>query len=95
MERESPGTEAEYAELAADVERGGDYVAVPGSATVSPQLRMGRPAGGAKRGKSPVRNVRLPADMDSRLTSTAEAEGTTPSELIRTAIAEYLARHSA
>ncbi len=92
MTRKTPRTDAEYAAMADAVERG-DYTPVPGSAVISAHLRMGRPTGTTKRGASPIRNVRFPGDMDAQLTSTADAEGITPSELIRTAVGEYLARH--
>ncbi|GAA4387838.1 hypothetical protein [Tsukamurella soli] len=64
------------------------------SAALAAHLEIGRPAGGERRGQSPVRTFRLPTDMDCRLVDTARSEGTTPSELVRKAVAEYLIRHS-
>ncbi len=81
----------EYAELAADFENG-DY-AVVGPVEVGPGLSLGRPAGAERRGNSPVRTVRLPTELDERLAAYAAETETTPSDVLRRAVAEYLARH--
>ncbi|MGW4633367.1 CopG family ribbon-helix-helix protein [Nocardia sp. NPDC004415] len=81
----------EYEAMAAEFENG-DY-AVVGPIEVGPELLMGRPAGGSRGGKSPVRTVRLPAELDARLTAYADEAETTPSDVLRRAVVEYLARH--
>lgn len=43
---------------------------------------------------SPVRQVRLPADLNDQLTAVAAAEHRRPSDVIRSALAEYLAGHA-
>ena len=58
-------------------------------------LRKGRPVGERKRGETPVRSLRLPIEMERRLIDIATAEGVDASVAIRTAIAEYIDRHSA
>lgn len=78
--------------MADDVERG-DYRPVPGTLD-GPLLRMGRPAASeAGRGKSPVRTVRLPRHLDERLTKYADSAGSTPSDVLRQAVVEYMDRH--
>ncbi|MET9212219.1 MULTISPECIES: CopG family ribbon-helix-helix protein [unclassified Nocardia] len=81
----------EYEAMAAEFEHG-DY-AVVGPIEAGPELTMGRPIGGARGGKSPVRTVRLPAELDARLAAYADQAETTPSDVLRRAVAEYLARH--
>ncbi|MGQ0467662.1 MAG: ribbon-helix-helix protein, CopG family [Sporichthyaceae bacterium] len=44
---------------------------------------------------SPVRQVRLPADLNEQLDAVAAAEHRRPSDVIRSALAEYLANRSA
>ncbi|MFD6389279.1 ribbon-helix-helix protein, CopG family [Nocardia sp. NPDC055029] len=77
--------------MAAEFENG-DY-AVVGPIEVGPELVMGRPVGGTRGGNSPVRTVRLPAELDARLAAYADAAETTPSDILRRAVAEYLASH--
>jgi hypothetical protein len=43
---------------------------------------------------SPVRQVRLPADLNDQLTAVAAAEHRRPSDVIRSALADYLATHA-
>lgn len=81
----------EYEAMAAEFQSG-DY-AVVGPIEVGPELAMGRPVGGARGGSSPVRTVRLPAELDARLAAYAEEAETTPSDILRRAVVEYLARH--
>lgn len=42
---------------------------------------------------SPVRQVRLPADLNDQLTVRAAAEHRQPSDVIRSALVDYLAAH--
>ncbi|MFF1555776.1 hypothetical protein ACFVX3_32670 [Rhodococcus erythropolis] len=59
-----------------------------------PLLRRGRPAGAeAGRGRSPIRAVRLPQDLDERLTEYAHSADSTPSDVLRQAVVEYMDRH--
>lgn len=44
---------------------------------------------------SPVRQVRLPADLNEQLDAVAAAEHRRPSDVIRSALADYLASRSA
>lgn len=44
---------------------------------------------------SPVRQVRLPAEVNDELTAVAAAEHRRPSDVIRAALADYLATHAA
>jgi hypothetical protein len=44
---------------------------------------------------SPVRQVRLPPDLNDQLTAVAAAEHRRPSDVIRTALTEYLAARAA
>ncbi|MGQ0624439.1 MAG: ribbon-helix-helix domain-containing protein [Sporichthyaceae bacterium] len=44
---------------------------------------------------SPVRQVRLPADLNEQLDAVAAAEHRRPSDVIRSALADYLAARSA
>ena len=57
---------------------------------------MGRPNidGTMAPGKSPVRHVRLPRELDARLTAAAEQEHRKPSELMREALDRYLTKAS-
>ena len=56
---------------------------------------MGRPSvdGSMSAGPSPVRQVRLPRDLDALLTARADAEHRKRSEVIREALDQYL-RHA-
>ncbi len=47
---------------------------------------------GTPTGTSPSRRVRLPADVDARLTARAAAEGRPMSALMRDAVSDYLLR---
>lgn len=81
----------DYAEMSRAVEAG-DYT-VPGTMDTGATLRMGRPPGGGRKGgSSPVRTIRLSADMDARLQSFAEAHHSTPSDVMRRALDDYLQR---
>ncbi len=42
-----------------------------------------------------MRQVRLPAEMNDQLAALAHAEQRTPSEIIRAALTEYIAAHTA
>jgi hypothetical protein len=44
---------------------------------------------------SPVRQVRLPAEVNEQLAALAKAQDRRPSDVIRSALAEYLATHNA
>lgn len=58
----------------------------------------GRPSldSNARRGEhSPIRQVRLPAEVNDQLTAIALAERRSPSDVIRSALSEYLATHAA
>ncbi len=81
----------DYAEMSRRVESG--EFAVSGPLELGSTLRMGRPVGGKRRGKSPSRTVRLPSDLDGRLAAYADETHTTPSEVVRRAVDEYLSRH--
>lgn len=84
-------SEEDYAEMSRAVEAG-DYN-VPGTMHTGATLRMGRPLGGGRKGgSSPARTIRLPADMDARLQSFAEAHHSTPSDVMRRALDDYLQR---
>lgn len=48
----------------------------------------------SEKGSSPSRSVRLPADMDAQLLAVASKAHTKPSEIIRRALGEYLAKAS-
>lgn len=87
-----PAVEARLAAFADELERG-DHRAVPGTLD-GVLLRRGRPAtAAAGRGKSPVRTVRLPRDLDDRLAEYADEAASTPSEVLRQAVIEYMDRH--
>jgi hypothetical protein len=72
----------------------GDYTAA-GPLEIGSTLRMGRPVGGNRRGTSPTRTIRLPTELDGRLDAYVSAEHTTPSEVLRRALDEYLRRAGA
>ena len=57
---------------------------------------LGRPSldGTMAPGKSPVRQVRLPRELDTLLTERAEQEHRKPSEVMREALTLYLAKAS-
>lgn len=54
---------------------------------------VGKPSLGGK-GTSPSRSLRLPVEMDAQLVARAAAEHRKPSEIMRDALAEYLAKAS-
>ncbi len=54
------------------------------------RVRAGRPSLSGQ-GRSPARQVRLPAQLDAALVARAKAEGRRPSDLMREALTEYLA----
>ena len=91
-------TDAEYAELQADIEAGAwlpvsEPVAGTGAQVV---LKGGRPAGRKlPSGNTPTTSVRLPVDIKARLNDRAAAEDVKPAEIIRRALVEYLDRHPA
>lgn len=84
---------AERYEAMADAVEAGEFRPVPGTLS-GPLLKMGRPAADeAGRGKSPVRTVRLPHELDAQLAAYADGAHSTPSDVMRQAVAEYLDRH--
>ena len=80
----------DYAGMSAAVESGAYTV---GGLEMEPSLQMGRPVGGRRRGSSPTRTVRMSVELDLRLEAYAEAANTSPSEVVRRALDEYLNRH--
>ncbi|OIN77849.1 ribbon-helix-helix protein, CopG family [Mycobacterium malmoense] len=83
----------DYAAMSRAVESG-EYT-VDGPLEVGASLRMGRPAGGQpRRGVSPTRTVRLSTELDIRLEAYAAASHTSPSEVLRRALDEYLKHHA-
>ena len=42
-----------------------------------------------------MRQVRLPAEVNEQLTALADAEHRSPSDIIRAALADYIAAHTA
>jgi hypothetical protein len=82
----------DYAAMSRAVESG-EYAA-GGPLELGASLQMGRPAGGQRRGVSPTRTVRLSTELDMRLEAYVSASHTTPSEVLRKALDEYLKRHS-
>lgn len=83
----------DYAAMSADVESG--HYTVSGTLESGSTLRMGRPAGGERRGISPSRTVRLPVELDGRLVAYADHEHVKPSEIVRRALDDYLGREGA
>lgn len=61
--------------------------ALGGRPSIDPQARPGQ--------HSPVRQVRLPAELNEQLTAVAAAEHRRPSDVIRTALTDYLTTHAA
>jgi hypothetical protein len=88
-------TDADYAEMAEDYAAHPPTVEEILSLDVNPAfLRMGRPAkGAAAKGKTPVISVRLPDAIRTELVRRAEDGGSSPSELIRQAVVEFLVNH--
>lgn len=61
--------------------------ATGGRPSIDPKARPGQ--------HSPVRQVRLPAEVNDQLAALAHAEHRSPSDVIRAALAEYIAAHTA
>lgn len=61
--------------------------ATGGRPSIDPNARPGQ--------HSPVRQVRLPADVNDQLAAIAQAEHRSPSDVIRTALTDYMAAHPA
>jgi hypothetical protein len=76
-------TDAEVQRLADEAERGYDL-----GALVARRGKRGRPALGS--GPASVESVRLDPELRDRLAERANADGTTPSEIIRKALRAYL-----
>ncbi|MGV9795188.1 ribbon-helix-helix protein, CopG family [Gordonia sp. NPDC003422] len=77
-------------ERMADAVESGEYK-VSGPLETGATLKMGRPAVGERRDTT-SRTVRLPAALDARLADYAEDARTTPSEVLRRAVDEYLSK---
>jgi len=58
-----------------------------GRPSIDPKARPGQ--------HSPVRQVRLPAEVNDQLAALAHAEHRSPSDVIRAALADYIAAHTA
>jgi hypothetical protein len=58
-----------------------------GRPSIDPKARPGE--------HSPVRQVRLPAEVNDQLAALAQAQHRRPSDVIRAALTEYLAAHTA
>lgn len=58
-----------------------------GRPPIDPQAKPGE--------HSPVRQVRLPAEVNDQLSALADAEQRSPSDIIRAALADYIAAHTA
>lgn len=61
--------------------------ATGGRPSIDPRARPGQ--------HSPVRQVRLAAEVNDQLTTLATAEHRSPSDVIRAALADYIAAHTA
>ena len=61
--------------------------ATAGRPSIDPNARPGQ--------HSPVRQVRLPAEVNKQLADLARAEHRSPSDVIRAALADYIAAHTA
>jgi hypothetical protein len=61
--------------------------ATGGRPSIDPNARTGQ--------HSPVRQVRLPAEVNEQLAALAKAQHRRPSDVIRAALADYLAAHNA
>lgn len=60
--------------------------ATGGRPSIDPKARQGQ--------HSPVRQVRLPTDVNEQLAAVALAEHRSPSDVIRAALVDYLATHT-
>ena len=78
-----PITDADVQRLADEAERGYDV-----DALIARRGKRGRPALGS--GPSSVESVRLDPELRDQLAERARADGTTPSEVIRQALRDYL-----
>lgn len=78
-----PITDADVQRLADEAERGYDV-----DALVARRNKRGRPALGSA--PASVESVRLEPELRDQLTARAQADGTTPSEVIRQALRDYL-----
>jgi uncharacterized protein (DUF4415 family) len=78
-----PITDADVQRLAEEAERGYDV-----DALVARRNKRGRPALGSA--PASVESVRLDPELRDQLTARAQADGTTPSEVIRQALRDYL-----
>ena len=78
-----PITDADVQRLADEAERGYDV-----DALIARRNKRGRPALGSA--PASVESVRLDPDLRDQLASRAQADGTTPSEVIRQALRSYL-----
>jgi hypothetical protein len=89
-------TENDYTEWA-DAFESGEYCATPIEAprVDVARLRRGRPPKGTLTGASPSRQVRLPQDISDRVDALADRWHVPSSEVMRTAITEYVERHPA
>ncbi len=77
-----PITDADVQRLADEAERGYDV-----DALVARRNKRGRPALGSA--PASVESVRLEPELRDQLTARAQADGTTPSEVIRQALRDY------
>jgi uncharacterized protein (DUF4415 family) len=80
---ERPITDAEMQRLADEAERGYDA-----DALIARRGKRGRPALGSA--PASVESVRLDPELRDQLTERAKTDGTTPSEVIRQALRDYL-----
>jgi ribbon-helix-helix CopG family protein len=78
-----PTTDADIQRLAEEAERGYDVDAV-----IARRGKRGRPALGSA--PSSVESVRLDPELRDQLAKRARVDGTTPSEIIRQALRDYL-----
>lgn len=78
-----PITDADVQRLAEEAERGYDV-----DVLAARRNKRGRPALGSA--PASVESVRLDPDLRDQLTARAQADGTTPSEVIRQALRDYL-----
>ena len=76
-------TDAEVQRLADDAERGYDV-----DALIARRGKRGRPALGSA--PASVESVRLDPELRDQLAQRAKVDGTTPSEIIRQALRDYL-----
>jgi hypothetical protein len=80
---ERPITDADIQRLADEAERGYDV-----DALIARRGKRGRPALGSA--PASVESVRLDPELRDQLAERARADGTTPSEVIRQALRDYL-----